>query len=122
MGLQFFCFFQNSPQNMATLVDIYDYIMKTFPYYKQTKNRKGWQNSVRHNLSLHNVFVKTTDVKTGKGSYWTLNPQYDIFQTKPNHLWNPFSKVSPSNGKVVEIAPKDGSFQSLNTGYIKMNK
>ena len=109
MGLQIFGFLQNSPQNMATLQDIYGYIMKTFPYYKQTKNRKGWQNSIRHNLSLHNVFVN-------KGGYWTLNPEYDIFQTKPNPPWNPFSKASQSNGKVVEIAPKNGSFQTLNTG------
>ena len=99
---------------MATLINIYDYIMETFPYYKQTKNKKGWQNSIRHNLSLHKVFVQT-DLKSkiGKGSYWTLDPEYDIFQTKPNPR---------IYGKVVEIAPEDRSFQSLNKGKIKMSQ
>ena len=58
------------------LRDIYDYIMKTFPYYGQLKKQKCWQNSVRHNLSVHKLFVRS-ELIPGKPNFWTLNPEYD---------------------------------------------
>ena len=61
---------------MATVQDIYDHIMKTFPYYGQLKKKKGWQNSVRMNLSVHKLFVPS-ELIPGKPSTWTLDPDYD---------------------------------------------
>ncbi|KAF1919035.1 fork head domain-containing protein [Ampelomyces quisqualis] len=62
----------SSEEEMLTLSNIYDYIKIRYAYFRYTN--AGWQNSIRHNLSLNKSFEKVarrTD-EPGKGMKWKI--------------------------------------------------
>ncbi|XP_053728349.1 forkhead box protein O1-A [Synchiropus splendidus] len=69
---------ESSPENRLTLSQIYDWMVKSVPYFKDkgdSNSSAGWKNSIRHNLSLHSRFVRVQNEGTGKSSWWMLNPE-----------------------------------------------
>ncbi|XP_062413712.1 forkhead box protein Q1-like [Pungitius pungitius] len=66
---------RNSSSGRLTLAGINDYLMQRFPFFRGSYT--GWRNSVRHNLSLNDCFVKVLRDASrpwGKDNYWMLNP------------------------------------------------
>ncbi|KAK9506384.1 hypothetical protein O3M35_008335 [Rhynocoris fuscipes] len=62
----------SSPEYKLVLSDIYQYILDHYPYFRT--RGPGWRNSIRHNLSLNDCFVKAGRSANGKGHYWAIHP------------------------------------------------
>lgn len=66
---------RDSPTGRVTLAQINDYLRARWPFFRGPYT--GWRNSVRHNLSLNECFVKVLRDPArpwGKDNYWTINP------------------------------------------------
>ncbi|CDW54696.1 Fork head domain containing protein [Trichuris trichiura] len=109
----------SNPRKMLKINEIYDFIEQTFPYYRYS--RVNWRNSVRHNLSLNDCFVKVTvGTEKGKrrGHYWTLHPDsFTMFDqgslmrrhrrfVKPSNEREDTSKANAENALVMPILQK----------------
>ncbi|QDS73738.1 hypothetical protein FKW77_004736 [Venturia effusa] len=74
----------SSPDENATLARIYDFIKEKYAYFRFGGG--GWQNSIRHNLSLSKHFEKIprrTD-EPGKGMKWQIVPDHRAEYMKKN--------------------------------------
>ena len=65
---------QAAPTKRCTLSEIYQFLQQRFAFFRGTY--QGWKNSVRHNLSLNECFIKLPKGlgRPGKGHYWTIDP------------------------------------------------
>lgn len=67
----------SAPEKRLTLSQIYEWMVQNVPYFKDkgdSNSSAGWKNSIRHNLSLHNRFMRVQNEGTGKSSWWMINP------------------------------------------------
>ncbi|KAI8499322.1 Forkhead box protein B1 [Branchiostoma belcheri] len=101
---------RSSPLGALPLTGIYAFIERTFPYFRRNKRRwqnsirhnlslndcfvkikrhkRRWQNSIRHNLSLNDCFVKVprSCEQPGKGGLWALHPDCGNMFAKGSYL------------------------------------
>uniref|UniRef100_G1KX03 Forkhead box B2 n=1 Tax=Anolis carolinensis TaxID=28377 RepID=G1KX03_ANOCA len=103
---------QHSAEKMLPLSDIYKFIMERFPYYREHTQR--WQNSLRHNLSFNDCFIKIPrrPDQPGKGSFWALHPDCgDMFENgsflrRRKRFKVPRQEAHPAGaGKALQGAP-----------------
>uniref|UniRef100_A0A8C5DVV9 Forkhead box Q1b n=1 Tax=Gouania willdenowi TaxID=441366 RepID=A0A8C5DVV9_GOUWI len=110
---------RESGTGRLTLAEINDYLMKKFPFFRGSYT--GWRNSVRHNLSLNDCFLKVLRDPSrpwGKDNYWMLNPHSEytfadgVFRRRRKRISKrPLREgVSPeSPGLPVEESPEEQS-------------
>ncbi|XP_016303068.1 forkhead box protein M1-like isoform X4 [Sinocyclocheilus anshuiensis] len=109
----------NSKKNRhMTLKEIYNWIEDHFPYFRNVA-KPGWKNSIRHNLSLHDMFVRETS-PDGKISYWTIRPEANrcltLDQVYKQQKRGPpeLKKVIPATGgterKMKPLLPRTDSY------------
>ncbi|KAG5913574.1 hypothetical protein E4U42_001004 [Claviceps africana] len=87
-----------SPLRRLTLAQIYKWISDNYSFYNPTD--AGWQNSIRHNLSLHKNFIKIERPKDdpGKGNYWGIEPG-----TESQFLKDRSTKKAPPTGENLPV-------------------
>lgn len=57
----------SKPDKKILLNEIYDWVVNNFQYY-QSRTDKSWRNSIRHNLSLNECFIKVGKAGNGRGT------------------------------------------------------
>ncbi|KAL8925197.1 MAG: hypothetical protein Q9172_002351 [Xanthocarpia lactea] len=76
-----------APNRRLSLAQIYKWISDTFSFYRVSSD-SGWQNSIRHNLSINKAFCKQDRPKDdpGKGRFWTIKPgmEAQFLKEKPS--------------------------------------
>ncbi|XP_049598322.1 forkhead box protein O1-A [Syngnathus scovelli] len=111
---------ESSPEKRLTLSQIYDWMVKSVPYFKDkgdSNSSAGWKNSIRHNLSLHSRFVRIQNEGTGKSSWWMLNPEGGKNGKSPRRRaasMDNNSKFTKSRGRATKkkMALQDGGAEA----------
>ncbi|XP_028659829.1 forkhead box protein F2-like [Erpetoichthys calabaricus] len=114
---------QSSPTKRLTLSEIYQFLQARFPFFRGSY--QGWKNSVRHNLSLNECFIKLPKGlgRPGKGHYWTIDPASEFmfeegsFRRRPRgfrrkcQALKPMYRMMNSIGFGTSILPQNFDFQ-----------
>ncbi|VDO67733.1 unnamed protein product [Heligmosomoides polygyrus] len=101
---------ESSPDKRLKLNEIYQVIRLLHPYYRHRPDQWGWQNSIRHNLSLHDCFVKLPLKQTSAsgvvGHFWTVVPELSDKQTlrRRNRTANRGGGRAKTNDSIIQDA------------------
>lgn len=123
---------QSSPTKRCTLSEIYQFLQQRFPFFRGSY--QGWKNSVRHNLSLNECFIKLPKGigRPGKGHFWTIDPAAEFmfeegsFRRRPRgfrrkcQALKPFGMLNGMGGGGPMMSHYD-FMGTHNTGMTSMN-
>ncbi|KAL8182568.1 UNVERIFIED_CONTAM: hypothetical protein K2H54_058289 [Gekko kuhli] len=112
---------QSSPAKRLTLSEIYQFLQARFPFFRGAY--QGWKNSVRHNLSLNECFIKLPKGlgRPGKGHYWTIDPASEFmfeegsFRRRPRGFRRKCQALKPAMYRVMNglgFLPQGFDFQA----------
>lgn len=115
---------QSAPAKRLTLSEIYQFLQTRFPFFRGSY--QGWKNSVRHNLSLNECFIKLPKGlgRPGKGHYWTIDPASEFmfeegsFRRRPRgfrrkcEVLKPMYRMMNGLGFTSTILPQNFDLQS----------
>ncbi|KAJ8127111.1 hypothetical protein O1611_g6526 [Lasiodiplodia mahajangana] len=105
-----------SPHRRLTLAQIYKWISDAYSFYNATE--AGWQNSIRHNLSLNKAFTKHERPKDdpGKGNYWVVEPgmEQQFAKEKPSRK----ASVVSENVHIMSMVPRV-DYSQFETPYLQ---
>ncbi|KAL6240762.1 transcription factor [Rhinocladiella similis] len=105
----------SSEEEKLTLSNIYSFIADKYAFYRHSNS--GWQNSIRHNLSLNKAFQKVprrTD-EPGKGMKWQIAPEFRQEYWKKQARRGGSAPSSPAAGK--DVNPNFRGPNGQNLGY-----
>ncbi|KAL2426082.1 Fork-head transcriptional regulator 2 [Exophiala dermatitidis] len=106
----------SSEEEKLTLSNIYSFIADKYAFYRHSNS--GWQNSIRHNLSLNKAFQKVprrTD-EPGKGMKWQIAPEFrQDYWKKLFRRGNGSAPSSPASAK--DVNPNFRGPNGQNLGY-----
>lgn len=109
----------SNPDKRLTLSSIYQWISDTFKYYK--REDVGWQNSIRHNLSLNKAFIKGEKSKDGKGHYWCIEAgSEDQFLKLKNNKKSSYHEIMDQINSQSNRSSHDGT-NGNGTGMVLIN-
>ncbi|MGH0144570.1 UNVERIFIED_CONTAM: hypothetical protein FKN15_047311 [Acipenser sinensis] len=126
---------RDSTTGRLTLAEINDYLMKKFPFFRGSYT--GWRNSVRHNLSLNDCFLKVLRDPSrpwGKDNYWMLNPNSEytfadgVFRRRrkrinkktakdPEGLDHPVNEELPSSIATASVVKDDRAGTKFSSSF-----
>uniref|UniRef100_F1L7P1 Forkhead box protein F1 n=1 Tax=Ascaris suum TaxID=6253 RepID=F1L7P1_ASCSU len=96
------------PDRRATLTEIYTYLQNNFDFFRGEYN--GWKNSIRHNLSLNECFVKlpkSSGGRSGKGHQWTIDQNCDFLFEEGSYRRRPRGYKARNRGNEFSNAQLD---------------
>ncbi|XP_023019369.2 uncharacterized protein [Leptinotarsa decemlineata] len=114
---------QHSPTKRLTLSEIYTFLQQRFPFFRGSY--QGWKNSVRHNLSLNECFIKLPKGlgRPGKGHYWTIDPASEFmfeegsFRRRPRGFRRKCQAMKPQYHPGTFFTNNMAGMVNQSTGY-----